>query len=731
MEHLKSDPLYGGRESAKLVLQNKQGKELDAHIKNVLVPALVEASNAEDQAFLKKHLHVMSLIARNVPERSIFANNVDRVLVATLNVNGNDETKVEQVRVLYRLVQNYSDRLTFVTNAYQDIISFVIRQMKEYTENSHVSVLMCMDFLRIMCSAVPEEIKKHYKEILDSCFTLFENRSDKWTQPETSELLTLISQLLQLSMPRPSYHHPTHHNTHFKVSQELFEKLLQTDTQNLIAAIYVAGVSENVKWTQDVITRLSSEMVKKSTDETKEGRTSQIVLLKSLRKAYQYYDHEMGQSISQDVVNQSIQAITKCYNTSQDSGKRVFKQKVECAVTKIICIMLNRLPIASIHPDANFLELNLLKNSFTHSNMYPIFGEYFYVLQKMDDPSITSDALQKIVPKLLQKIQKVKDSNEMCSKSDVIRTLNALVEICQTTGALYKPYHANTLESAEFLLHSCLVAVGVDAIRLISKLFCIEFQSKKFPHILNKMMDILNHRYESDKVRLKSDSKEEVIDIESDLILSVLSLFQDLLNANMAKDMLDSAGQVVMNMYHLLSNGVRRQVQFETDFAEISEMSNLGRKLLLECGKLDDDMLQGSWIKEWMVNHFEALKSSLKDGDTQLAITLLKSINHMHDDENQILMRKLIKYLNEPLQGANQKKNKKNSNQIMMNVFTRHLKECVDALNKYKVPEGQGDSDDEEDDEFAKEMDEEHTRNLQIEFEEVKNVFLTRLEKFK
>ena len=50
-----------------------------------------------------------------------------------LDINGNEETKIEQIRVLYRIVQNYSDRLTFVENGYTRIIQFVIKELDDTT----------------------------------------------------------------------------------------------------------------------------------------------------------------------------------------------------------------------------------------------------------------------------------------------------------------------------------------------------------------------------------------------------------------------------------------------------------------------------------------------------------------------------------------------------------------------------------------------------------------------
>jgi hydrogenase maturation factor len=58
-----------------------------------------------------------------------------------LNVNGNEETKIEQIRALYRLVQNYSDRLTFVENGYDRIIQFVINELADTTVRFYFNYL--------------------------------------------------------------------------------------------------------------------------------------------------------------------------------------------------------------------------------------------------------------------------------------------------------------------------------------------------------------------------------------------------------------------------------------------------------------------------------------------------------------------------------------------------------------------------------------------------------------
>jgi hypothetical protein len=59
MQSLLQDEQYGTKEYAKVVLQKNQGQDIDNYIRNVMIPAFQESN---DQLFLKKHLHTISLV---------------------------------------------------------------------------------------------------------------------------------------------------------------------------------------------------------------------------------------------------------------------------------------------------------------------------------------------------------------------------------------------------------------------------------------------------------------------------------------------------------------------------------------------------------------------------------------------------------------------------------------------------------------------------------------------
>jgi hypothetical protein len=447
---------------------------------------------------------------------------------------------------------------------------------------------------------------------------------------------------------------------------------------------------------------------KLSVEESKDNRTTRLLILKEIRKSLQYYDHQSDTKLDRNLLDELMATLTQLNQTAQDSGKKIYKQKVEVAVTKILSIILNRFPISTFdHNGQNFLELPILANLSTHPNMFPVYKEYIYALKEAGEQGkISNEILPQIVPKLLLRINKLREKSQietnkkepLTSKSELILTLSALSSIMSTCGDLFKPFIASTLEQVEFLLYNCLISIGVQTISVLTQIFKIEFQPKKFTPICNKFIDILNHRYEQDKVLIRSDQKDEEVDVESDLNFAVLEFFSNLLEAGLLKIMIENASNHMITLYHLITNSLAKELTYETDFAERIEQSKIALQFLQESSKLE--LLQPTHTKEFFIHHLDAIKFALKDQDTLLAIEFLKSINKLltfnHNDQNPIITN-LLQHLNE----TPKKKNKKKDNSTNLQIFVRHLKELSNMINKYEILDQ---SDDEEDDEFSREM---------------------------
>jgi hypothetical protein len=317
----------------------------------------------------------------------------------------------------------------------------------------------------------------------------------------------------------------------------------------------------------------------------------------------------------------------------------------------------------------------------------------------------------------------------LTSKTELILTLNAITSIAETSRDLFKPFLTSTLDQVEFLLFNCLVSVGVDSILTITKLFTCEFQPKKFIPICNKFLDILKHQYEQDKIMIRSDKNDEGVDVESDLNLAVLDFFTQLLLNGSLKVMLENASNHIMTLYHFLNTSIAKELMYETDYAERIEQSKLALLFLQESAKLG--VLQAVQIKEFFIHHMEALKFSLQEQDSVLAIEFLNSVNELlkfeHNGEN-LIMTTLLAHLNEN-SGKPVKKKKQKENSVLQ-VFNRHLKECAGLIRKYEFPE-QGDfEEDDEEDEFSRQMETTSSEELKVRYKQLSEELFENLKRF-
>ncbi len=138
----------------------------------------------------------------------------------------------------------------------------------------------------------------------------------------------------------------------------------------------------------------SPSRFKTITEESKDNRTSRLVLLKAIRKTLQYYDPSETK-LEQSQLDELLQTLTYLYQTAQDSGKKIYKQKVEVSVTKIICILLNRFAVSELERNGQtFLQLPILANLPTHPNMYPIYSEYVYAVR--DQEAVVNELLGQV-----------------------------------------------------------------------------------------------------------------------------------------------------------------------------------------------------------------------------------------------------------------------------------------------------------------------------------------------
>jgi hypothetical protein len=242
-------------------------------------------------------------------------------------------------------------------------------------------------------------------------------------------------------------------------------------------------------------------------------------------------------------------------------------------------------------------------------------------------------------------------------------------------------------------------------------------------------LDILKHQYEQDKIMIRSDKNDEGVDVESDLNLAVLDFFTQLLLNGSLKVMLENASNHIMTLYHFLNTSIAKELMYETDYAERIEQSKLALLFLQESAKLG--VLQAVQIKEFFIHHMEALKFSLQEQDSVLAIEFLNSVNELlkfeHNGEN-LIMTTLLAHLNEN-SGKPVKKKKQKENSVLQ-VFNRHLKGCAGLIRKYEFPE-QGDfEEDEEEDEFSRQMETTSSEELKKRYKQLSEELFENLKRF-
>jgi len=85
-----------------------------------------------------------------------------------------EKIKIEVIRVLFRVVQNYSEAVDSKCPQYYSelMLKFILEQTIKYDKERHTTILMCTDFLRIFFSAVTHQAHVNCPSLLSNILYL-------------------------------------------------------------------------------------------------------------------------------------------------------------------------------------------------------------------------------------------------------------------------------------------------------------------------------------------------------------------------------------------------------------------------------------------------------------------------------------------------------------------------------------------------------------------------------
>lgn len=81
-----------------------------------------------------------------------------------------EHIKIDIIRCFYRFVQCFADHIS--SKHFSQMLIFVFAQMEAYSEHSHSTVLISMDFMRINCTVAPEHVRKFSPKLMQSACKL-------------------------------------------------------------------------------------------------------------------------------------------------------------------------------------------------------------------------------------------------------------------------------------------------------------------------------------------------------------------------------------------------------------------------------------------------------------------------------------------------------------------------------------------------------------------------------
>ncbi|KAG2381991.1 hypothetical protein C9374_005783 [Naegleria lovaniensis] len=816
-QSLYSNSEYGTKEYMNKYLDKQFSKDYGTSAKNtklvirVLQLVMAELSNGSNDnmndklVFLKKHLYGLSLIARNIPFRGAFSDNVELLLNAmqttclfikdekkfqlmanetTLVKNNEDEMaepsllesiKIEITRVFFRTVQNYSEAIDMKCPQYyrELIIDFILDQLRVYDKSRHTTILMCTDFLRIFFSAVTHQAHVNSPALLSTCLYLFS--LDVWSEPEESEMITLVSHIALISLHK--------RNSYSSIQFELLSSSMYNDDQDseletgpieklmkevcdfssipiqmLETALnkLVVKLEKNTKNVQEdtfehtsmalshlvtltnpkAIPSLNSslevhwrifERVFKvlqnrirtlvSSEKTKTGRTLVLHLLKSCRKLLQNNNFDIflvDDKLHEErkpVLSEFLELIQNGLIIANNSGKKVFRKKVQLYASKLIrCFMtfcsakyIDQFAPKNVESHQCFIINNPLIEAITERALwFEVHAEYIHLLSEHYGESSDEklkDVMECVVTVCTQFISKVKDNAKNVlqghslgggrnrrskrdyddddeeeedyrqikfTKKEVSRAFNALTISLPNIGKeLFTTHYQDICQTAFFFMEKSLLTVGVDSICLLSglikamKRYDRELLKKEIHTFVTKVFPLIKGNYKEDEITMMENKEEEDGDFETEIALTSIDFYHTIfVDSEIREILLAKSPNFVHSLYTNLCNFVNKECSYELESLERVEQSKLSLRVLeamvYSSNPEVTKLVKASDIKGFVISHLDGIIRSFKtDKDYHKIAKYLRALNlFFRIPEIEQQMNKcatlLIEHLNAP-----------------------------------------------------------------------------------
>jgi hypothetical protein len=512
------------------------------------------------------------MIAREIVHRPLFykvmgqfVDSLFQIIPLVQNAHSShvEPIKIELIRVFYRLVQSYSDSLEEIPGSFDTIISFALSQLSNYDKERHQTILISMDFLRIVTQQHPKIIlkKSEPSKYVGELILL-----DVWEPVELTEIIELFAQQTDHAFTRHSY-------TTFKPSREAIAKLditFQTYerifnklsslpmTSSILYCLYhICGITKDDKLTH---------------------KTLQLLIL-DLPENLKIFKH----------------FVYDCPLCHDDRNILFQHLKYDLKLVTVF-IKMNGKDVDKWGDGKCLLEANCPLENITPS-FYRVYAEYIAFQP-------THPYALKIIPHILSNIPKE------TTRQNVEFAITALSNIIGVLKMDFQPFYEKFIDTLLFLLNNCLISVGFAVLTCIEK-FLIEWLPRlDHEKLLNKLLSLYKKEMTEDKKILKGDTED--LDLESEINLSLIQMFSTI--------SFEKYGKIKSEVFEQTCELITEEVVFENDDEERLEECKLAILLcddqkhtrivetFLEGIKsTEDDMIQDE-IKKLLVDFIQLHK---------------------------------------------------------------------------------------------------------------------------
>lgn len=539
-------------------------------------------------------------------------------------------------------------------------------------------------------SSVPvESIEKALNKLIVKL-----EKSAKEVQEETFEHTSMaLSHLVTLTNPKaiPSLNQSL--EVYWKIFERVF-KVLQNRIRTLVNA-----------------------------EKTKTGRTLVLHLLKSCRKLLQNnnFDIFLGDDKLHEerkpVLSEFLELIQNGLIIANNSGKKVFRKKVQLYASKLIrCFMtfcsakyIDEFAPKKIEQHPCFIINNPLIEAITERALwFEVHAEYIHLMSEHYGDSTDEklkDVMECVVTVCTQFISKVKDNAKNVlkghslgggrnrrpkrdyddyddeeeedyrqikfTKKEVSRAFNALTISLPNVGKdLFTTHYQDICQTAFFFMEKSLLTVGVDSICLLSglikamKRYDRELLKKEIHTFVTKVFPLIKGNYKEDEITMMENKEEEDGDFETEIALTSIDFYHTIfVDSEIREILLAKSPNFVHSLYTNLCNFVNKECSYELESLERVEQSKLSLRVLeamvYSTNPEVTKLVKPSDIKGFVITHLDGIIRSFKtDKDYHKIAKYLRALNlffRVPENEKQVnkCATLLIEYFNTPQTSSN------------------------------------------------------------------------------